>query len=164
MQWAPKGHVGVHSVSTPSTSRGIDQRVPRCMQRCKQMMIDLPKGHVGVHLVSTPSTSRRIDNRVSRCMAIYKQICSTLGESYKSRHQGWVRKSIPLMTVDVYRNNSGLIKVIYGVSCLFFDESGKSNVHLRVWNKNPKDHCKVGYKLRKVGIHLGYYGKILWNW
>ena len=148
------------SASTPSTSRGIDQRVPNCIKIYKQMMISSPKGHVGVHSVSTPSTSRRIDNRVSRCMAIYKQICSALGESYKSRHQGRVGKSIPSMTVDVYRNNSGLVKVIYGVSCLFFDESGKSKVHLRFWNKNPMDHCKVGYKPRKVGIHLGYYGKI----
>ena len=146
MQWAPKGHVGILSVSTPSTSRGIDQRVPRCIQRCKQMTLDLHKGQAGVHSVSTPSTSRRIDNKVSRCMAIHKQICSALGKFYKSRHQWRVGKSISSMTMDVYRSNSGPVKVIYCVWCLFLDESGKSRIHIKFLNKNVMERWNVEYK------------------
>ena len=65
------------------------------------------------------------------------------------------------MTMDGYGNNSRLVKVIYCVLCLFFDEAGKSRGV--DFLRKTIDHCGGEYKLGKAGIYLRYHGKITRN-
>ena len=67
------------------------------------------------------------------------------------------------MTMDGYGDNSRLVKVIYCVLCLFFDEAGKSRGVSWVLNEGTIDHCGVEYKLGKAGMYLRYHGKITRN-
>ena len=122
MQWSPKGHVGVFSASTPSTSREIDQRVPRCMEIGKQMMKSSPKrSRRCAFSIDTVDESKN-RSQGSRCMAIYKEMHSALRKSYV--------KSISSMTMDGYGDNYTLVKVIYCVLCLSFDEAVSRGAYL----------------------------------
>ena len=56
-KWSPKGHVGLHSLSTPSTSRRIDQMVPRYMEILQRNALNTKK----VSWTSTPVMSRKVD-------------------------------------------------------------------------------------------------------
>ena len=53
----PKGHIGLHSLSTPSTSRRIDQMVPRYMEILQRNALTTKK----VSWTSTLVTSQKVD-------------------------------------------------------------------------------------------------------